>query len=156
MLLTVVIVGILAATMVPHFTDSTTDAQDAALRQSLHTIRSQIELFKAQHGGHLPGWTGPYDFGPHMMAYTNAAGDISLDPDPAYPLGPYLPSTLIVNPVNGGTSAKAVTGVPSGQTPQNDLVEDGERVGWFINVATGQIAPNAEGATSQGIPRIQL
>lgn len=154
-MLTVVIIGILAAAAVPHFTDATTDAQDAALRQNLHTVRKQIELFKAQHGGHLPGWNNLDNFEVHMCGYSNEAGDGSWVPDADHPLGPYLPSTVLVNPVNGGVGAKFTLDIAS-ETPDDEMVEGDQRVGWFFNATTGEIAANAEGTTSDGTPRSRL
>ena len=53
-LLVVVILGILAATVIPSFTDTSEDAKDNALQFRLHTLRAQIELYKLHHGGDPP------------------------------------------------------------------------------------------------------
>jgi|TARA_B100000959_G_scaffold286307_1_gene364404 general secretion pathway protein G len=47
-LIVVVILGILAAVVVPQFTNAADDANDAAVRTQLQTIRGQIELYRAQ------------------------------------------------------------------------------------------------------------
>ena len=52
-LIVVVILGILAAIVIPQFTDASGDAMDANIRSQLQTIRSQIELYNVQ----LPGLT---------------------------------------------------------------------------------------------------
>jgi type II secretion system protein G len=49
-LIVVVILGILAAVVVPQFTNAADDANDAAVRSQLQTLRGQIELFRAQQG----------------------------------------------------------------------------------------------------------
>ncbi len=48
-LIVVVILGILAAIVIPQFTDASQDAMDASVRSTLQTIRSQIELYNIQN-----------------------------------------------------------------------------------------------------------
>ena len=48
-LIVVVILGILAAIVIPQFTDASEDAMDASVRSTLQTIRSQIELYNIQN-----------------------------------------------------------------------------------------------------------
>ncbi|MCA9292072.1 MAG: prepilin-type N-terminal cleavage/methylation domain-containing protein [Phycisphaerales bacterium] len=60
-LIVVVILGILAAIVIPQFTNASTDAANASLRSQLQTIRSQLELFRVQNGDTYPdlinnGW----------------------------------------------------------------------------------------------------
>ncbi len=43
-LIVVVILGILAAVVIPQFTDASTDARESSVVTQLHTIRNQIEL----------------------------------------------------------------------------------------------------------------
>ncbi len=47
-LIVVVILGILAAIVVPQFTNATQDAQTGNLRAQLKSLQNQIELFKAR------------------------------------------------------------------------------------------------------------
>jgi type II secretion system protein G len=47
-LIVVVILGILAAIIIPQFTNAADDAGVASARTQLQTMRSQIELFRAQ------------------------------------------------------------------------------------------------------------
>ena len=48
-LIVVVILGILAAIVIPQFTDASTEAMRSNLQSQLQTIRSQIELFNVQN-----------------------------------------------------------------------------------------------------------
>lgn len=48
-LIVVVILGILAAIVVPQFTNAADDANDASVRSQLQTLRSQVELYRAQN-----------------------------------------------------------------------------------------------------------
>ena len=61
LLIVVIILSILAAIVIPQFSSSTTDAQEAALDSNLAALRSAIELFKAQHANLYPDptWPGP-------------------------------------------------------------------------------------------------
>ncbi len=53
-LIVVVILGILAAIVVPQFTNATQDAQGGNIQTQLDTLNNQIELFKARNNGSLP------------------------------------------------------------------------------------------------------
>jgi prepilin-type N-terminal cleavage/methylation domain-containing protein len=53
-LIVVIILGILAAIVVPQFTDAADDANDAAVRSQLQTLRGQIELYRAQNSPSNP------------------------------------------------------------------------------------------------------
>ncbi len=48
-LIVVVILGILAAIVLPQFTDASNEAMEASVRTQLQTIRSQIELYNVQN-----------------------------------------------------------------------------------------------------------
>lgn len=79
-LIVVIILGILAAIVIPQFTNASQSARQSSLQSQLQTLRSQIELYKLQHGDTLPAlvtnWT-PFtsastysgqSFGPYMQA----------------------------------------------------------------------------------------
>ena len=51
-LIVVVILGILAAIVIPQFTNASEDAQNSQVRSQLQTVRGQIELFNVQTGGY--------------------------------------------------------------------------------------------------------
>src|SRR6185436_7283215 len=53
-LIVVVILGILGAIVYPHFANARAEAADKAARTQLQSLRSQIEMYKIQHGGALP------------------------------------------------------------------------------------------------------
>jgi prepilin-type N-terminal cleavage/methylation domain-containing protein len=55
-LIVVVILGILAAIAVPQFSNASTDARRSALQSTVQSVRSQINLYKLQHGQALPTW----------------------------------------------------------------------------------------------------
>jgi general secretion pathway protein G len=53
-LIVVVILGILAAIVIPQFTSASEDAKSSSLYTQLQTIRSQLELYQTQHNGVYP------------------------------------------------------------------------------------------------------
>ena len=53
-LIVVIILGILAAIVIPQFTEASDSARESALVSDLQTLRSQIELYKIQHHDRLP------------------------------------------------------------------------------------------------------
>ena len=55
-LIVVTIIGILAAVVVPIFKDHVTKAREAAIKDTLHTVREAIEIYAAQHNGVPPGY----------------------------------------------------------------------------------------------------
>jgi general secretion pathway protein G len=53
-LIVVIILGILAAIVLPKFTNATSTTRDTSAATTLQDLRGQIELFKSQHGGVAP------------------------------------------------------------------------------------------------------
>src|SRR6266478_4887540 len=74
-LIVVIILGILAAIVIPQFSNASTDAKKNSLSSQLQTMRSQFELYKLQHNDKLPvvfqtdgtGATTGTDFGPYLQ-----------------------------------------------------------------------------------------
>ncbi len=56
-LIVVVILGILAAIVVPQFTDAASGAQATSMRSQLSTIRGQIEVWRLRNNQEVPGGT---------------------------------------------------------------------------------------------------
>ena len=132
-LIVVVIMAVLAATIIPQFSSSTQDAQESALSYNVHTMRSQIELYKVHHFGQYPTITAS-DL-PQLTSATDANGAIGA-PGPAFPYGPYVDSELPNNPFNDLNTVVAGTGAAG----------DGSS-GWQYDVNTGGIWPNHSGWT---------
>src|SRR6476469_9161781 len=104
-LIVVIILGILAAIVIPQFTNASTDARKASLVSQLQTLRSQIQLFKLQHNDVLPDlvatqWS-------QMMSKTNLAGVVDTTATGLF--GPYLESQPI-NPLNGNKKVALTAG----------------------------------------------
>jgi general secretion pathway protein G len=106
-LIVVVILGILAAIVIPQFTEASTEAKESRLVSDLQMMRSQIELYKIQHNDKLPGsqcnagllgGTGDATFLQCMTSYTDQWGNTIAAPGPNI-YGPYM-QKLPTNPFN--------------------------------------------------------
>ena len=106
LVIVVLILGILAAIVVPKVINNVADATDSGLRQTLSVLRDGIELFKAQHNGVLPGavtdgtnaaGTGKC-FRWHLIYFSREDGEVSKTDRLNYPLGPYLRAGFPVRP----------------------------------------------------------
>ncbi|MCC7146603.1 MAG: prepilin-type N-terminal cleavage/methylation domain-containing protein [Phycisphaeraceae bacterium] len=61
-LIVVVILGILAAIVIPQFTNASETAKGSNLVSQLQTVRSQLELYQVQHNGNYPVTDGLIDW----------------------------------------------------------------------------------------------
>jgi type II secretory pathway pseudopilin PulG len=55
LLMSITLLGIVAATLVPQMLSANEETRQNALLQRLHLVRGQIEQFRATHDGRLPG-----------------------------------------------------------------------------------------------------
>lgn len=129
-LIVVVILGILAAIVIPQFTQASTEAKQNSLCSDLQTLRSQIQLYKVQHNDAVPAAA---DFNNVMIYVTDIAGNISgtgtkvrVDP---YNYGPYL-ERIPENPFSQKTGVGAVANQAAAGKSGN---------GWDYVNATGEI-----------------
>jgi general secretion pathway protein G len=125
-LIVVIILGILAAIVIPQFTQASTEARISNLRTNLQTIRSQLLLYKTQHLEVYPGDT----FVAQMTQYSDISGATNATPDPAFPFGPYLQSVPI-NPFSGVNTMRVVSGALTVFSESGDA-------GWYFNSTTGE------------------
>ena len=153
-LIVVVILGILAATVLPQMTASSADAKESALVQDLQMLRSQIQLYKFQHDGELPG-AGTATFEDQMLKSTDlvgVVGDIGTKP-----YGPYIIGSVPQNPYNGKNGFAIVTGPVSGTTAGASNVDaNGNEAGWIYSKDTGEIKANSLGTAADGTALEQL
>ena len=95
-LIVVVILGILAAIVIPQFTQASSDAKESSLQSNLQSIRSQIELYKIQHNDFPP--LNDTTFVDQMTLMTDVAGTTGTDV--TFTFGPYL-TKMPINPFSG-------------------------------------------------------
>jgi general secretion pathway protein G len=113
-LIVVIILGILAAIVIPQFTNASTSAKQSALSSTAQTLRSQIALYKLQHTDKMPGEgaaiTPPAfssdQFWTDMTTQTDATGTLwtnsAANQTAGGPCGPYMQS-IPTNSLNGST-----------------------------------------------------
>jgi len=130
----VIVVAILGASAIPLVEKANRQAESSALLQNLHTLRSQIEVYKAEHDGRPPLlYEGSF---PQLIRATNAAG-MPGPPGEKYPFGPYLTSGIPANPVTDRSVVTASETFP----PENPSGNGG----WLYHQQSGQIAPDVPG-----------
>ncbi|MHB8897679.1 MAG: type II secretion system protein [Thermoguttaceae bacterium] len=127
-LIVVVIMAVLAATVIPQFASSTTDAKESSLKFNMHTLRSQIELYKIQHGSYPTLQSNGL---PQLLAKTDASGALST----TGAFGPYLDGDIPANPFDNNNKIYVAPANPPTAT-----TTDGK--GWQYHEATGGIWPN--------------
>jgi general secretion pathway protein G len=132
-LIVVIILGILAAIVIPQFTSASQDARKNSLTSQLQTLRSQIELYKLQHLDQLPSnliaATPAWD---QLTNKTNAAGTTGTST--AFPFGPYLQSAP-TNPLNAQSAMLVVTADQTGGA----ALTGGTSKGFIINSSNGKV-----------------
>src|SRR5581483_11229244 len=90
-LIVVIILGFLAAIVIPQFTNASSDARKSNMASQLQTLKSQIQLYKLQHNDQLPGAATGVAF---WDALTKASDITGAEPPAAgqQSYGPYMPA----------------------------------------------------------------
>ena len=142
LLLVVIILGILAAVVLPQFGTSSEDAKLSALKSNLATVRQALELYAIQHNGNYPDQSDDYhDIVNKLTLFSNASGTTSTASTSEYPYGPYIKSGLPSNPfvvVSGDAIYVDTTETDLGAF---DLTSSGDQ-GWYYNQLTGEFFAN--------------
>ena len=130
-LIVVIIMAVLAATIIPQFSSSTDDAKESSLKFNLHTIRSQIEMYKVHHAGKVPELAKFED----QMTKSTAINGSTTGTDLDY--GPYFQGEVPANPFNNSSDLVAVA---TAGTEPTGVVAGG--AGWQYDATTGGFFPN--------------
>jgi general secretion pathway protein G len=133
-LIVVVILGILAAIVIPQFSNASVSAKSSSLQSMLQTIRGQLEMFQLQHNGNYPTLDGTW------AIFINKSGTSETGPGAGTgtTYGPYMqqpPQNPFV-PVAVNTAVNASwngTTLPSTSA-------SAETYGWYYQASTGKIA----------------
>ena len=121
-LIVIIILGILAAIVIPQFTNASKEARQASLVSVVQSLRSQVALYKMQHNDNLPGFvsTGAAtfvsgepavvggapaadSFWGQMTLFTDITGKTKASSDPAngFIYGPVMQSVAVNSLTNG-------------------------------------------------------
>jgi len=126
-LIVVIILGILAAIVIPQFTNASNDARRSSVSSQLQTLRSQIELYKLQHAERWPTANGLIDGAwdwTKLTQKTDITGAAGVD------FGPYL-QQIPMNALNNSTVVVSQAADPA--------VGDNVAGGFVFSQATGKI-----------------
>lgn len=126
----IVILGILATIVIPHFTTASDESRDAAVRSNLKTVRGQLQLYSAEHNSDFPDLAS---FEDQMTLASNVDGETAAIGTDGYPFGPYI--KLI--PLNPFAETRTVT---AGEV---------ETSAWYYNEATGDFRANDSAETRE-------
>jgi general secretion pathway protein G len=138
-LIVVVILGILAAIVIPQFTNASESAKAGSMVSQLQTIRSQLELAQFNHGGIYPDLSGGWTYMTTATdPFSTTAGAYTASDNDGDEVGPYLQQAP-VNPFMRSSTVGAAAA-------------DG--VGWVYSQSTGQITaviPESANPTELGL-----
>ncbi|HET6428438.1 MAG TPA: prepilin-type N-terminal cleavage/methylation domain-containing protein [Phycisphaerae bacterium] len=148
-LIVVVILGILAAIVLPRFSNASAVARASMLADDLRIFRMQLQVFKSQHRDIVPGYpvgaAGPPTEPLFIDQMTRSSKENRQTADPntaGYPYGPYL-QEIPVDPVNGKTSVQIVG---DGQNFPNQA-DDSD--GWIYQPSTMTFRADCIGSDSE-------
>ena len=152
-LIVVVILGIVAALVLPQFSNASNLARENTLKDDLRYLRTQLLVFKAQHRDVPPGYpAGNTNATPTEAAFleqmtrpTNEKCQAGASAGPAFPLGPYF-QKMPPNPLNGNSKILVIgNGQPMPTTYR------GATYGWIYKPETQEIIANSDQVDRNGV-----
>lgn len=129
-LIVVIILGILAAIVIPQFTSASQNARTNSLETQLKTLKTQVQLFELEHGGVKPKLSSNWD---DFTQRTNAAGNVETDGD----FGPYM-AVAPSNPLHDGDDKTTIG------------TDEGGSTAWLWDETTGTIKARRRNAAGTG------
>ena len=150
-LVVVIILGVLAAMVIPQLSTASTAAKTSMLADDIRTARTQIMTFKGQHLGVAPGYPdldeyqAPTEdaFMDHMTLASTPDGEVAAPGTDGYRYGPYM-TPFPTNPVNG----KATVQVLSDDADMPDSADDSH--GWIYQPFTVTLNADCTGTDQNG------
>ena len=160
-LIVVVILGILAAAVIPQFSNASQTTRQNTLRDDLQYLRMQIGVFKAQHRevppGYAPGTGGSpseANWIAQMTQFTAEDCTPSATTGGNFLYGPYL-SRMPDNPLTGQSGVLIIAdGQPMPDASSLPISGGAEPYGWIYQPKTQQIMANLSGSDLNGIPYV--
>jgi prepilin-type N-terminal cleavage/methylation domain-containing protein len=152
LIIVVTILGILASFVLPTFQGHVLKSKEAAAKNDLKVMRTQIELYKMEHNGIPPGYINGSGAPTAMLelqftATTTVDGAVSTATIPAgvYVNGPYV-KRIPENPFNKLSTIAYVDAATD-----FSAAADGTSSGWLYKKETAEFKINRTGVDSEGI-----
>jgi general secretion pathway protein G len=150
-LIVTVLLGVLAAIVVPSFSNSTTPAKESALATDLQLLRRFILIYKAHHLEVAPGYLNgdttadPAEdvFVAQATMSSNAHGQTAAVGTAGYERGPYV-QRIPVNPFNGKSGVQILANGEAFPAEADDSH------GWIYKADTGEIRADSTGTDING------
>ena len=130
-LIVVIILGILAAIVIPQFTNASKEAKQSALVTMVQSLRSQIALYKLQHNDNLPDLVTSWD---QLTVFTDIDGGTAAAKDATHVYGPYMQSVPKNPLVSTAAASVVVNGVAAPAGGGTGFVYD-----YAANAGSGKI-----------------
>lgn len=148
-----ILLGTLAAVVLPRLGGVADITRSAELRDTLRQLRTQILIYRAQHNGVAPGFPegNPRNeptcdaFVSQMTGYTSPGGRVSSSRTAMARFGPYL-THMLANPLKGNAQIKFL------RADEELRSAPGGAEGWVYQPATGLIAANSAGSDADRVP----
>ena len=150
-LIVVLILGILAAIILPKFSNASATARASMLADDLRIFRTQTTVFQAQHFGVAAGYPNGNPNGApteaifvlHMTKASNASGQTAEPGTPGFDYGLYL-REIPENPVNGKNTVQMIA------NGDNFPAAGDDSHGWIYKPATLTFRADSPGADDKG------
>jgi len=150
-LIVVMLLGILAAVVIPAVGKSGMAARESALASDLSLLRRFVLIYKSQHQEVSPGYPngdpGAAPAGATFTAQATLSSDVSgrtaAIGTAGYNFGPYL-SRIPVNPLNGLDTVEMIANGAAFAGAADSSH------GWIFKPETGEIRPDNTGTNDQG------
>jgi prepilin-type N-terminal cleavage/methylation domain-containing protein len=150
-LVVVVLLGILAAIVIPAIASSSTAAKQSALAVDLQLLRRFVLVYEYQHLEVGPGYpNGQATAAPTEQAFVEQAtmasknnGQTAAVGTPGFERGPYM-ARIPVNPLNGKNTIQMLGNGEDFPASADDSH------GWIYKAATSEIRADSSGTNSNG------
>ncbi len=149
-LIVVVLLGVLAAIVIPSFANSATAAKAGSMATNLNMLRRFVLVYTSHHLEVAPGYTdGPGSaldadaFADQALLASNLQGETAARGTAGYGYGPYL-SRIPTNPFNGLATIQMLA------DGQDFPAAADNSHGWIYRAQTGEIRPGNSGTDDSG------
>jgi general secretion pathway protein G len=151
LLVVVVILGIVAAIVLPQFSNASASARAVTLKDDLRFLRNQALTYKVLHLDVAPGYDNGLPTGnasapsfvAQMTLYTDDKGNTSATQTVTYKNGPYL-QRIPFNPINGKDTMLVLQ---NGEAIPADATDT---YGWIYQAETMTFLSDAAGVDENG------